>query len=149
MHATAFVKTLRTRTQKFQKRNWKIPARCNDCLILAPIPAAGVESDLMGEKNLRVSIVDEANHCTILRTAESTKKVSQPIAGYLASQCLHLLLDTMVHKFRSSAILRRRAQHRLSIPQSACIVVSNAQPALALRCGSNAGRAISTLQPSI
>lgn len=39
--------------------------------------------DLVGEKNLRVSVVDEANHYTMLRTTESARKVSQLIAGYL------------------------------------------------------------------
>lgn len=39
--------------------------------------------DLVGEKNLRVSVVDEANHYTMLRTTESARKVSQLIASYL------------------------------------------------------------------
>ena len=41
--------------------------------------------DLVGEKNLRVSVVDEANHYTMLRNTESAKKVVQLIASYLAS----------------------------------------------------------------
>ena len=39
--------------------------------------------DLVGQKNLRVSVVDEANHYTMLRTTESAKKVSQLIASCL------------------------------------------------------------------
>lgn len=39
--------------------------------------------DLVGEKSLRVSVVDEANHYTMLRTTESARKVSQLIASYL------------------------------------------------------------------
>lgn len=41
--------------------------------------------DLVGEKNLRISVVDEANHYTMLRTTESARKVSQLIASSLAS----------------------------------------------------------------
>ena len=42
--------------------------------------------DLVGEKNLRVSVVDEANHYTLLRKTESAKKVSQLIASCLTDQ---------------------------------------------------------------
>lgn len=41
--------------------------------------------DLVGEKNLRVSVVDEANHFTMLKTPESAKKASQLIASYLVN----------------------------------------------------------------
>lgn len=41
--------------------------------------------DLVGDKNLRTSLVDDANHYTMLRTTESALKVSQLIAGILSS----------------------------------------------------------------
>ena len=41
--------------------------------------------DLVGEKSLRVSVVDEANHYTMLRGTESAMKVSELIASFLAS----------------------------------------------------------------
>ena len=41
--------------------------------------------DLVGEKNLRVSVVEDANHYTMLRTAGSASKVSQMVAGFLAN----------------------------------------------------------------
>lgn len=41
--------------------------------------------DLVGEKNLRVSVVDDANHYTMLRTAGSAKRISQLIASHLDS----------------------------------------------------------------
>lgn len=69
----ASVKTLGTGAQNFQKRNRKIPTRRNGCLTTAPNSAAGVESDLVGAKNLRVGVVHEANHHTMLRTAESAR----------------------------------------------------------------------------
>ena len=40
--------------------------------------------DLVGEKNLRVGVVDGANHYTMLRTAKSAGEVSRLIASYLA-----------------------------------------------------------------
>ena len=40
--------------------------------------------DLVGEKNLRVGVMDEANHCMILRTAKIAGEVSRLMAGYLA-----------------------------------------------------------------
>lgn len=39
--------------------------------------------ELVGEKNLKVSVVDEANHYTMLRRPESAKKLSGLIAGYV------------------------------------------------------------------
>lgn len=39
--------------------------------------------DLVGEKNLRVSVVDDANHYTMLRSAESIKTIAQLIASHL------------------------------------------------------------------
>lgn len=41
--------------------------------------------ELVGEKNLRVSVVNDANHYTMLRTAESAKRISQLIASHLDS----------------------------------------------------------------
>ena len=41
--------------------------------------------DLVGEKNLRVSVIDEANHYTMLRSAESIKSIAQLIASHLDS----------------------------------------------------------------
>lgn len=41
--------------------------------------------DLVGEKNLRVSVAHEANHYTMLRGIESAMKVSELVASFLAS----------------------------------------------------------------
>lgn len=41
--------------------------------------------DLVGEKNLRISVVNKANHYIMLRTTETARKISQLIASYLAS----------------------------------------------------------------
>ena len=41
--------------------------------------------DLVGERKLRVGVVDDANHYTMLRRIESARKVGELVASYLAS----------------------------------------------------------------